>query len=122
MQIEEALSLMEQQMQKVSDALLGNDPDHLQVAASVLRDASAEFAQIAHAAAQGRGMPDAVIRRMELIAAQLSAHREGLARLVAMTDRQVGVLLPQDTGASTYGSGLGGRVAGVAGRLYRSTG
>ncbi|MBT9514764.1 MAG: hypothetical protein IV104_20680 [Acidovorax sp.] len=124
MSLEESLSAVEQLIDKVSTALLAADPQSLEQHSTALRDAAAQFARVLEqSTARGMPLPASVKKRVDAIGDMLAIHRDNLARLSAVTDRQAAGLLPPSNAASTYGDGLNTRAAkpGVA-RIYRSAG
>ena len=124
MSLEESLSAVEQLIDKVSAALLAADPQSLEQHSTALRDAAAQFARVLEqSTVRGMPLPEPVQQRMDAIGDMLVVHREGLARLSAVADRQAAGLLPPSNAASTYGDGSVSRTAkpGVA-RIYRSAG
>lgn len=124
MTLEESLSAVEQRIEQVSAALLAADPTSLEKHSTALRDAAADFSRaLEQAAARGMPVPASLQKRADAIRTMLTLHRDSLARLAAVTDRQAAGLLPPSNATSTYGDGLGARGAapGVA-RIYRSAG
>lgn len=127
MSLEESLTAVEQLLEKISAALLVGDPHAVQEHATALRDAASEFTHAVNAAsAKGQpAVPPPIKSRIDAIASQLALHRESIARLAVVTDRQVAGLVPEaGSSSATYGNGLGGARAtqpGVA-RIYRSAG
>ena len=124
MSLEESLSAVEQLIDKVSTALLAADPQSLEQHSTALRDAAAQFARVLEqSAARGIPISASAQKRMDAIGGMLVVHRESLARLSAITDRQTAGLLPPSNAASTYGDSLNTHASkpGVA-RIYRSAG
>ncbi|RQO80489.1 hypothetical protein [Acidovorax sp. FJL06] len=124
MSLEESLSAVEQLIDKVSTALLAADPQSLEQHSTALRDAAAQFARVLEQfTARGLPLPESVQKRVNAVGDMLVVHRESLARLSAVADRQAAGLLPPSDAASTYGDGSAARAAkpGVA-RIYRSAG
>lgn len=124
MSLEESLSAVEQLIDKVSTALLAADPQSLEQHSTALRDAAAQFARVLEqSTARGLPLPESVQKRVNAVGDMLVVHRESLARLSAVADRQAAGLLPPSDAASTYGDGSAARAAkpGVA-RIYRSAG
>ena len=124
--LEDALQAVEQHIDMVSAALLKADAPTLEQASTGLRDAAARFSYALDLSRQQVSSITPTLKaRMDAIAATLVVHRESLARLAAITDRQTAVLVPsQDSSANaTYGNGLGGKqkAAGIA-KIYRSAG
>ncbi|MDP4078077.1 hypothetical protein [Acidovorax sp. A1169] len=124
--LEDALQAVEQHIEMVSAALLKADAPTLEQASTGLRDTAARFSYALDLSRQQVSIITPALKaRMDAIAATLVVHRESLARLAAITDRQTAVLVPsQDSSANaTYGNGLGGKqkAAGVA-KIYRSAG
>lgn len=123
MSLEQSLHAVEQLVEKVSAALLAAEPAALEKHSTDLRNAAA---QLSHALDQqsGRRLPISapLKKRIAAVSAMLVVHRESLARLSAITDRQAAVLLPPSDVVPTYGDGRGVRPqsAGLA-RIYRST-
>lgn len=126
MSLEEALTVVEQHIEKVSAALLALDAPALEAASTALRDAAARFTWVLE---QSQGLPAANLppqfqQRLAVIGQQLAVQRDNLARVAVLTERQVAALVPQaGAESSTYGnpqSGMG-KSAGVA-RIYRSAG
>ena len=127
MSLEEALTTVEQHIQKVSAALLALDAPSLEVASTALRDAAARFTWVLEQAQhqQVSELPPQFQQRLAAIGQQLATQRDNLARVAVLTDRQVAVVVPQASGAqaATYGNpqAAGAKAGGVA-RIYRSAG
>lgn len=124
MSLEESLSVVEQLINNVSAALLSADPQSLEIHSAALRDAAVQFAQLLEQASAPGLEPGLALKdRLNAIAAQITLHREGLARLSAGTERQAAGLLPANGSAHTYEDSVRARQAkpGVA-RIYRAAG
>lgn len=126
MSLEQSLSAVEQLLSKVSAALLAGDPEAVHAHSTALRDAAAAFFHaIENGSVRGQPpVPPSLNQRIDAVARQLALHRESLARLSVVTDRQLAMLVPQaDPAGSTYGKGLVPHSGhpGVA-RIYRSVG
>lgn len=109
----------------MSAALLTMDAAGLETASSELRDAAARFTWALEQTPQTATLPPKLQERLTQIGNQLALQREGLARVAALTDRQVAVVVPQasSAGAATYGNPQAGAgVAGSVARIYRSAG
>ena len=120
--LEESLSAVEQQIDQVSQALLAADPPLMEKHSAALREAAARFsASLEQTAKSGIPVSAAIKKRMDAVGAMLTVHRESLARMSAINQRQVAGVLPPSDNLSTYESGTGARAAqpGVA-RIYRS--
>lgn len=124
MSLDQALSTVEQHLEKVSVALLSADSDALQACSQQLRDASVVFAQMLDALPVGTPLSAAMHQRMSAVSATLGIQRESLAKVSAVTDRQVSTLVPSSDASPTYGSSMGGRAQGqgAAARIYRTAG
>ena len=120
MPLEDALSAVEQQLKSVSEALLASDPQALESGSTQLRDMAVQLSQIMDRMSRQDPVPAGLQERLQAVGAVLSMQREGLARLVALTERQTAGLLPPADAAGTYGSAVGGRNAASAARIYRS--
>ncbi|MDD2544940.1 MAG: hypothetical protein PHI55_01485 [Burkholderiaceae bacterium] len=114
---EQALSAVETQLEAVSAALIAGDPVALQGCTEQLRQGAIALAQ----AMDGQSGPlgAGLQQRLAKVQSALSAQREGVLRLSAITDRQVAVVLPPAPGATTYGAGLGSSSGAAAARIYR---
>jgi hypothetical protein len=127
MSLEEALTSVEQQIEQVSAALLALDAPSLETASTALRDAAARFTWVLEQSQrqQAREIPPQFQQRLVAIGQQLAIQRDNLARVAALTDRQVAVVVPQAGAAqsATYGNpqAAGTKAGGVA-RIYRSLG
>ncbi|BEU98005.1 hypothetical protein ACDW_37100 [Acidovorax sp. DW039] len=125
MSLEEALVFVETKIEKVSAALLTMDAAALETASTELRDAAARFTWALEQAPQASALPSKLQERLTTIGNQLALQREGLARVAALTDRQVAAVVPQasSAGSATYGNPQAGSgVAGNVARIYRSAG
>ena len=120
MPLEDALSAIEQQLKSVSEALLTSDPQALESGSTQLRDMAVQLSQIMDRMSRQDPVPAGLQERLQAVGALLSMQREGLARFVALTERQTAGLLPPTDAAGTYGSAVGGRNAASAARIYRS--
>ncbi|RDD91874.1 MULTISPECIES: hypothetical protein [unclassified Acidovorax] len=120
MQLEDALSAVEKHLDGVSAALLAADPQALELGSAQLRNASAQLSQVMAQIQRQGALPAAMQKRLQAVGAMLAVQRESLARLAAITDRQVAGLLPPADAAATYGRAMGGRNAGSVARIYRS--
>lgn len=120
--LEDALTVLDLQLQEVSTHLLAADPLALERSSESLREAMAGFAQaLAHAQRSAGAEPHALEQRLKDVGLRLAAQREGLARLAAATERQAEVLLPAAADQSTYTQAVGVRSAsGAVARIYRS--
>jgi hypothetical protein len=112
---EAALHAVEQQLEKVSAALVAADALALEQSSGQLRADLDALVQAAHGL-QGQPWPAVLRSRMQAVSNQLAMQREQLARLGALADRQVASILPPAEPAPTYGQ------AGSAARIYRSAG
>lgn len=123
MELEQALSAVERQMSDVSAALLAADALALERSSVLLRQAAMDLSQImGRLPAPQTALTAEIRQRIRDIGTNLAMQRDGLARLSAVTDRQVAVFLPPSSAAPTYGQGAGRRTAAAAGRLYRAAG
>ena len=95
MQLEQILVLVEQQLTQVSEHLLANDALALERSSAGLREAVTHFSQAVALARRQQALSPAVVQRMQHINTRLGAQRQGLARMVAGTDRLAAVLVPQ---------------------------
>ena len=118
MTLETALANVEQQVQAVSAALLATDAPEMERCSAALRQAAAELAEIM-GRTDAASLPPALAQRLKVASASVAMQRDNLARVAALTDRQVATVLPQaGSGESvTYGSG-----AGTVARIYKSAG
>jgi hypothetical protein len=121
MQLEDALTAVEHQLESVSKALLVADPQALESGSTQLRDAAAQLSQAIVQISRQGVVPADLQKRLQALGALLGVQRESLARLAALTERQAAGLLPPDATA-TYGSAMGGRNSGSVARIYRSAG
>lgn len=121
MPLEDALSAVETQLESVSEALLASDPQALELGSTQLRDVAVQLSLIMEQISrQDAVVPAGLQKRLQAVGALLSMQREGLARLVVLTERQTAGLLPPTDAAGTYGSAVGGRNAASMARIYRS--
>ena len=121
MQLEQILVLVEQQLTQVSEHLLANDALALERSSAGLREAVTHFSQAVALARRQQALSPAVVQRMQHINTRLGAQRQGLARMVAGTDRLAAVLVPTAPD-STYGRAVGARrVSGAGARIFSST-
>lgn len=121
--LEDLLNAIEQQVQKVSSALLATQPELLEQETQRLRDLAAALSHALDSA--GGQVPESIRPRLVAVQATLSMQRENLARVAVLTERQVSVLVPSSGGAqTTYGDGVGGRAVPTSNvaRVYRSAG
>ncbi len=121
MPLEKILVLVEQQLAQVSEHLLTNDALALERSSDGLRQAVAHFSEAVALARRQQTLSPAVVQRMQDISTRLGAQRQGLARMVAGTDRLAAVLVPTAPD-STYGRAVGARtVSGAGARIFSST-
>ena len=111
---EAALQAVEQQLAKMSAALVAADALAAEQSSAQLRRDLEALIQ-ASRSLQGQPWPEALRPRMQAVSNQLAMQREQLARLGALVDRQAASILPPAEPAPTYGQ------AGSAARIYRST-
>jgi uncharacterized membrane protein YccC len=114
--LETALANVEQQVEAVSAALLATDPPVLELRSTALRQAAAELAEVMRRTHVGSLPPD-LAKRLQAVGASVDMQRDNLARVAALTDRQVAAVLPPSD-ATTYGARAGGNAA----RIYKSAG
>lgn len=116
MSLQAALAHVEHQVEAVSAALLAIDPPELELRSTALRHAAAELADVMRHTDVGALPPD-LVKRLQAVGASVTMQRDNLARVAAITERQVAVVLPpSDT--TTYGA----RAGGPAARIYKSAG
>ena len=121
MPLEKILALVEQQLTQVSDHLLANDALALERSSAGLREAVTHFSEAMVIARRQQALSPALVQRMQDINTRLGAQRQGLARMVASTDRLAAVLVPTAPD-STYGRAVGARsVSGAGARIFSST-
>jgi len=120
MQLETTLSEVESRLKDVGAALLATDALAVERTAPLLRQAALDLSNALQKIARPAELPADLQRRIKAIRNQLIQQREHLARLTALTERQVATVLPPQE-ASTYGNGAPGRSGGAA-RIYRSQG
>jgi alkylation response protein AidB-like acyl-CoA dehydrogenase len=108
-ELESALSVVEQAIATLGHTLTLQDPNAVEAAAGdlqvALRGAMERFAQVAR-----RGtMPPALRRRLAMASGQVAAQREALFRATTALDQALDILIPQPEAAasvySAYGSG-----------------
>jgi hypothetical protein len=114
--LEAALANVEQQVEAVSAALLATEPLVLELRSTALRQAAADLAEVMRHTHVGSLPPD-LAKRLQAVGASVDMQRDNLARVAALTDRQVAAVLPPSD-APTYGA----RAGGTAARIYKSTG
>lgn len=123
MSIEQALDTVETHVEKVFAALLSGDSYMLQHQSQLLRDAAVVFSGLLHELPDPSQVSQSTRHRIDAIHAALSTQRESLAKLAAITDRQIATIVPAAvSGSSTYGGQLGGRASSSAARIYHSAG
>lgn len=123
MNLETALAHVEQQVQAVSTALLATDAPEMERCTAALRQAAAGLAD-AMARTDATTLPPALAQRLKAVGNSIGMQRDNLARVAALTERQVATVVPQAGGndSPTYSSGPGtGNKSSVA-RLYKSAG
>lgn len=121
--LEDLLNAIEQQVQKVSSALLATQPELLEQETQRLRDLAARLSYALDAASGN--VPETVRPRLVAVQAALAMQRDNLARVAVLTERQVAVVVPPaDGGQATYGDAVGGRAmpSSSVARVYRSAG
>ena len=94
MQLEDALTTVEHQLQVISAALLAADPQALETGSTQLRNAAAQLSQVMEQISREGVAPAGLQKRLQAVGALLAVQRESLARLAAITDRQAAGLLP----------------------------
>lgn len=120
--LEQALLAVESELQHLSAALLGADPAVLQLRSEQMRQVTIDFIR-ALDGVRGNVLSEEMQRRIRKIHVALSMQRDSLARLAAVTDRQMAVLLPPVEASPTYSSvrGTSARLAPAA-RIYKAAG
>lgn len=120
--LEQALVAVESELQDLSAALLATDPLALQAHSEQMRQVAIDFIA-ALEGIRGRVLSDEVQQRIRKIHEALSVQRDSLARLAAVTDRQMAVLLPSAEAPPTYAS-VRGVPTGLApaARIYSAAG
>ena len=97
-ELEAAVSEVEQRLAALSDALRERDPSAVAHHADHLHRAlSAAVQMFTHAARHG-GVPDALRLRLAKASAQVARQRELLARATAALDRAIDLLMPGNAG------------------------
>ncbi|MDA8523749.1 hypothetical protein [Acidovorax sp. NCPPB 4044] len=121
--LEAALAAVESHLADVGALLLQGDAPALERCAPLLRQAALDFSRALESRpASAPALAPEWAARIRAVRSQLAMQREQLARLAALTERQVASLLPPDQGVSTYGNGspAGQGMRGSAARIYRS--
>jgi multidrug resistance efflux pump len=118
--LESALADVELQLEQLRDALMKQDAELTERAASELRTALGgaveRFAQVSR-----RGVvPPQIRRRLALASGQVAAQREALARATSALDQALEILIPRPTPASVY-SAAGGASRGGPGRIIAAS-
>ncbi|MFY3384915.1 hypothetical protein [Paracidovorax sp. MALMAid1276] len=116
MDLETALSHVEEQVQAVSAALLATDAPALERSGTALRHAASDLAQVL-SRTDPASLPPSLAQRLQAVSSSVAMQRDNLARVAALTDRQVATVLPP-TDASTYGA----RPGNGAARIYKAAG
>lgn len=113
-ELESALSSVEQAIAALGQTLAQQSPDAVEAAAGALqaamRAAMERFAQVAK-----RGtMPPSLRRRLAMASGQVAAQREALFRATTALDQALDILIPKpDASAAVYGNaGPGSRGTG----------
>lgn len=120
--VEKALVAVESELKNLSAALLATDPVALQSSSEQLRQVAIDFIA-ALEGIRGKSLSAEMQQRIRQIHAALSVQRDSLARLAAVTDRQMAVLLPSTEAPSTYSSVRGVQTGlAPAPRIYRAAG
>ncbi|GAB2546382.1 MULTISPECIES: hypothetical protein [unclassified Simplicispira] len=114
----QALEAVEEQLTQASAALKSTDALALEKFSSSLRQAAVDFSN-AMERVQGE-MPAELVPRIRQVSAELALQRDQLARVAALVEKQLAVVLPPVDNASTYGSP--GRGGSSGARIYRSAG
>jgi hypothetical protein len=114
--LEAALANVETEVEAVSAALLATDPPVLELRSTALRQAAAELAEVMRRT-HINALPPDLAKRLQAVGASVDMQRDNLARVAALTDRQVAAVLPPSD-ATTYGA----RAGGTAARIYKSAG
>ncbi len=116
MDLETALSHVEKHVEAVSAALLATDAPALERCGADLRNAAADLAQVL-GVTDPASLPPTLAQRLQAVSANVAMQRDNLARVAALTDRQVATVLPP-TDSSTYGA----RPGNGAARIYKAAG
>ncbi|AVT07462.1 hypothetical protein C7Y68_19225 [Paracidovorax avenae] len=122
---ETLLGAVESLLADVGALLLQADAPALERRAPLLQQAALDLSRLLESRpASAPPLPDDWARRIQAVRGQLSLQREQLARLAALTNRQVATFLPPDQNGATYGSRgpAGTGMHGGAARIYRSQG
>ncbi|ABM34957.1 hypothetical protein QRO11_02120 [Paracidovorax citrulli] len=120
---ETLLGTVESILADVGALLLKADAPALERSAPLLQQAALELSRcLENRPASAPPLPADWARRVQAVRSQLSLQREQLARLAALTNRQVATFLPPDQNGATYGSRgpAGSGMRGSAARIYRS--
>ncbi len=120
---EALLGTVESHLADVGALLLQGDAPALERCAPLLRQAALDLSRaLDNRPASAPALPPEWARRVQAVRGQLALQREQLARLAAITERQVASFLPPDQNGTTYGSGspAGAGMRGSAARIYRS--
>lgn len=119
-EVEISLSEIENLLAKVGKALQDSEAQALQQASMELRDAALRFTDVL-ASHRAQAQAPAIAVRVRTVAARLASQRDALARLSALVERQVALVVPGQAPSATYGPRAG--APGVAGaRIYKAAG
>ncbi len=118
---EQQLAVVEQQLDQLSDALLGSDTARLEACAHAVRDAMALLAQL-QARGGLQGAPEGELaRRFQDVAARVGVLRESLVRMSSLAERSLASVLPgAPAGGTTYDKSLGRTASSALSRAYKA--
>ena len=98
------LDQAEAHIQQAADALLASDTAQLEHSSSLLREAAALLSRALSGPAARAALSAQELARVRSVNERLGVVREQLARVLALADRQLASVVPQEP-APTYGAG-----------------
>jgi len=110
------LDQAEAHIQQAADALLASDTAQLEHSSSLLREAAALLSRALSGPAARAALSAQELARVRSVNERLGVVREQLARVLALADRQLASVVPQEP-APTYGAGHR-----PTARIYRAAG
>lgn len=121
MQLSEALEQIDGMIDLVNALIVENQPESTEQAIRQLRDGMQAFAGLAQRFGPAQFTPPN-IQRMQAMSDRLTQMRGHIAKVSAITAQQLATLIPQQSGAYTYGGHKQpGATASVA-RMYHISG
>lgn len=119
-EVETSLAEVEALLAKMGKALQASQAEELQQASVQLRGAALRFTEVLESH-HAQALAPAIAVRVRTVSARLASQRDALARLTALVERQMAMVLPDQAPSSTYGPRAAAHGATGA-RIYKAAG